>query len=565
VLYQRKPIPAPTNAPQKTNISPVPGRKGTNVQHLTVADSVFFFSAYDPIYGQELWISDGTESGTKLVKNINSHPGGSNPNYLVTIDSTLYFAADDGVSGSELWKSNGSETTTHLVKDLTPSEFESSSPVYLTAMDGLLYFGASSSYQTEVWRSDGTESGTEVVKRIGYDHTSFSGFASTDYTFFFKWTGLSQGTSLWGSRGSESTTHKLPNFPGLIHIDLDNFWGFKGLSYFVLQGSLWSSDGSGRETKSIKFCDGGCLKDVRNLCASGNSLLFTALREKNNLGTELWKIDSKTSAPVLVKDIRPGSSSSSIEQLTPFRSSSLFVANSKGEGPELWITNGTSHGTLKIKNFHFTDINRITAGSKMAYFLTNNLFSTSNLWKTDGTQEGTTFVKSFFIDFPHSKITSMICVDDILFFTLFTQEFGSELWRSDGTPLGTQLVEDLMPGEASSNPNHLTAGHHVLYFTADHPTFGNEVFYVRTEPDIHVNNESLKALMGPNPTAGNVSIHLPIDHLDELTVYVYDCLGRKVHQSQSASNPILLDLGHLASGTYVIRMSNGFTNKFIKY
>ncbi len=44
--------------------------EGSNPSHLTMIDSRVFFTADDGIHGQELWVSDGTEQSTRLVKDI---------------------------------------------------------------------------------------------------------------------------------------------------------------------------------------------------------------------------------------------------------------------------------------------------------------------------------------------------------------------------------------------------------------------------------------------------------------------------------------------------------------
>ena len=62
-----------------------------------------FFVANDGEHGCELWISDGTESGTFMVHDINSGANSSYPEYLAATDTTLFFMADDGIHGSELW------------------------------------------------------------------------------------------------------------------------------------------------------------------------------------------------------------------------------------------------------------------------------------------------------------------------------------------------------------------------------------------------------------------------------------------------------------------------------
>lgn len=71
-----------------------------------------FFSAYDSTNGIELWVTDGTSSGTVMVKDINSGSGGSYLNDLTVVGNTLYFRADDGNNGAELWKTDGTTSGT---------------------------------------------------------------------------------------------------------------------------------------------------------------------------------------------------------------------------------------------------------------------------------------------------------------------------------------------------------------------------------------------------------------------------------------------------------------------
>ncbi|MFP2909647.1 HYR domain-containing protein [Pyxidicoccus sp. 3LFB2] len=53
--------------------------------------------------GQELWWTDGTAEGTRLLADIRPGAGSSQPINLVADGDTLYFTADDGQSGRELW------------------------------------------------------------------------------------------------------------------------------------------------------------------------------------------------------------------------------------------------------------------------------------------------------------------------------------------------------------------------------------------------------------------------------------------------------------------------------
>jgi len=119
--------------------APVPLTDAFNPDNLTAAGGRLFFTASDA-HGSELWVTDGSAAGTRMVRDI--QPGGpsSRPGGLTAAGDRVFFAADDGVSGQELWVSDGTEEGTRLVWDLKPGGF-SSSPSNLTVIGGYLYFG----------------------------------------------------------------------------------------------------------------------------------------------------------------------------------------------------------------------------------------------------------------------------------------------------------------------------------------------------------------------------------------------------------------------------------------
>src|SRR5262249_4710026 len=140
-------------------------------------NGALFFRANDGIHGRELWTSDGTEEGTRLVKDINPSPAGSSPDgvgdyghELVNGNGTLYFSADDGADGFELWKREVAAAVTQLLKDINPGA-ASSNPHYLTyvssnARSRLFFAATEPDHGTELWWSDGTEQGTALYQDI---------------------------------------------------------------------------------------------------------------------------------------------------------------------------------------------------------------------------------------------------------------------------------------------------------------------------------------------------------------------------------------------------------------
>lgn len=127
-------------------------------------DGYLYFTADDGTNGSELWRSDGTKGGTRMVKDINPW-GSSNPRYLTVLDGILYFQANDGVQGIELFRSDGTASGTYMVRDILPAG--SSNPSHLFVVDNFLFFQADDGMTgIELWRSDGSAQGTKLVREI---------------------------------------------------------------------------------------------------------------------------------------------------------------------------------------------------------------------------------------------------------------------------------------------------------------------------------------------------------------------------------------------------------------
>ena len=134
-----------------------------NPQGLTAVGNILYFVADDGTNGFELWKSDGTLSGTVMVKDIDNGSSGSLPAYyasaggLTAVGNTIYFQANNGINGTELWKSDGTATGTVMVKDINSPWGGSSAPSHLTAVGNTLYFEAyDGTNGSELWKSDGT-------------------------------------------------------------------------------------------------------------------------------------------------------------------------------------------------------------------------------------------------------------------------------------------------------------------------------------------------------------------------------------------------------------------------
>jgi ELWxxDGT repeat protein len=209
----------------------------------------------------------------------------------------------------------------------------------------------------------------------------------------------------------------------------------------------------------------------------GDTLFFTALT--NGEGRELWKTDGTTEGTSLVRDIRVGSSDSSISNITPFGDSIVFVANDGVSGSELWISDGTMDGTMLLVDLQVgtgsSSPASLTIIGDQLYFAASVSASGRELWRTDGTAEGTQVVADIVSGSSSSSPESLTNVNGSLFFTAATGS-GRELWKSDGTALGTVFVKDIRPGSSSSSPSSLVAVGETLFFVADDGVMGAELW-----------------------------------------------------------------------------------------
>lgn len=108
---------------------------------LTAVGERLFFAVFTAATGEELWTSDGTAAGTRLVMDAAPGARGSSPQSFAAVDGRLFFAADDGVKGLELWTSDGSAEGTCRLKDVAPGLLPSA-PAEVTPLGDRVFFTA---------------------------------------------------------------------------------------------------------------------------------------------------------------------------------------------------------------------------------------------------------------------------------------------------------------------------------------------------------------------------------------------------------------------------------------
>lgn len=448
----------------------------TNINTISALGKVFYVGT-DASNGSELWVSDGTAIGTKLVKDIEPGAGSSSITSFKHPPASPYvfFVATTSSEGEELWRTDGTEQGTQLVKEFEPGA--SSSEIYFLYVYGdKIFFNASTTIDgTELYISDGTYSGTKMLYESvpgtsgggsnsiiadgsdiyfsDYNYSDYTGklfrtdgnpanntlivtgtsagltfsddlslhFIHNGYVYFSTYTGY--GTEIFATAGSNATTAMLKDiYPG----GMSSY--ATAANQMVLNNKVvvvFSYESSGSST-GYYLTDGtpaGTTKVTQPVSAGGpmgilggNKYIFSGCI--NNYDCEIYSSSGVNGDAILLKDIHPGTSSGNANSSSPSFAARLgekiiFTATNATEGVELYVTDGSPAGTLLLK-----DIYAGSAGSSPSNF---------------------------------------VVAGSKLIFRAKSDVYGEELWVTDGTPAGTVLFKDLFPGTKSSGPKNLTA------------------------------------------------------------------------------------------------------------
>ncbi len=180
---------------------------------LTAAGGRLFFIADGEGQGRELWASDGTLSGTVLVRNIIPGPASGLYRGLMAVGDRVYFSATSNGHGTELWVSEGTEATTRSVVDLVPGPDSSGAQPASPFGDRLLFTTIDEAAGTlTLWVTNGSLAGTRAIRDFAVG-TGSSGFAPIPgHVMFFERLG-DGGSILWKTDGTPAGTESVAAFP----------------------------------------------------------------------------------------------------------------------------------------------------------------------------------------------------------------------------------------------------------------------------------------------------------------------------------------------------------------
>jgi ELWxxDGT repeat protein len=436
---------------------------------------------------ERLEVRHALSGPAELVLDIAPGPVGSDPGNFVAVGDWTYFVANGGY-GRELWKSDEHGLNATLVKDIRPGT-ESSSPRELTRIGDALFFAArlSSDPWTPgvLYRSDGTESGTTPVLSpagtpfgISYEPS----LVEFDGALFAVADDGSHGMEIWRIDPQTLASERIAGLlPGAGPLDLTVVGDRLYFSASDASGGryLWSlADSDAVATLVPGFPTGSSLNYPAGL-TDVDGTLFVA----TGWPSELWKTDGTPEGTVRVQTLP----TTYIERGASFGLAGKFVYWQRNAQslPTLWSIDGATSETtslLTMTRGAVFWVPPIPAGAVLndrLYFVVGDSQGT-RLWSTDGTIAGTTLLKvinsASVVSVSTPAAGALVNVTGVLYFDADDGQSGRELWRTDGTAVGTYRASDIQPGPGGSEPHSLAAVQGALVFAANDGVSGAEMW-----------------------------------------------------------------------------------------
>lgn len=291
----------------------------TSRRNFTRLGNDVLFIADDGVHGVELWKTDGTFQGTKLVKDIYagaSHiTGEGSPFQTPELEHLQIVQAKDGTNRepTRWWITDGTTAGTYSFKDLLPDSGIVEQAFWdLEELNGLWYFGVSiDQFGWELWKSDGTREGTGPVVETRQDyrrtHPQLLGTVG-DNLIYAQDNRRDELAEIWKTDGTVEGTVRLASDP-LDETPRSFFSNFfkpgvnVGDDLFVsrLRGdTTWATDGTPEGTRRVQVSTGEIRLPVI-LGAANDRVFFQASRAA--FTRDIWRMNVNTSQADLVHEI----------------------------------------------------------------------------------------------------------------------------------------------------------------------------------------------------------------------------------------------------------------------
>jgi ELWxxDGT repeat protein len=373
-----------------------------------------------PVHNLNLWVTDGTSSGTTEVAVAGASANGLSPSHFTVLGGKALFAGIDATNHSNLWVTDGTSAGTSelmvagasfvgLLPDPNSADF--------TVFGGRALFVGSDTNDpsaNHLWVTDGTSGGTSELTVAGANQFGLnpSYLAAFGAKVLFQGRDASGNNNLWITDGTSADTSELLVAGGYSRGLLNDNGNVVNPDFTILGSKalfvgvdasgdpdLWVTDGTSAGTSELAVAgasvSGLFWSDSNhainpNFTVLGNKVLFAG-RDANNK-INLWLTDgtaSGTSELVVAGASVNGLLSSGSPDFAVIGGRSLFKGTD-ARGGTLWVTDGTSAGTHELAiGLSSSDITVLGTGTPTSASSTTDFNGDRDsdiLWQNDSGQ-----------------------------------------------------------------------------------------------------------------------------------------------------------------------------------
>jgi len=433
---------------------PPPVLHGSQPTQLTTVGEQIFFSAFTFDHGRELWVTDGTTAGTRLVADGCPGPCSGEPALVGEVAGELVFWSQgsneppESIQPGRFWRTDGSTAGTRPLEGVCEAgcltELSGISE-YLDVgfeFDGSLFFVAplESDELPVLWRTDGSAAGTAPVT-LSPARLGWPGSAPLTIRSEAVWEAVVTTGGLYLARPPDFFSNQAPvllRFPSATADPLPVAVGC----------GPWSDGPTGLRAGvgGVAFI-AGCLDAPGLRVAQQSSSLF--LTDGTAAGTRLLftgegeGLGARRAVPL-----------GWVGQRLYFG-----IDDGAAQAGELWVSYGRPDSTLS----RHTGLPRLRGG----FVHDGDVFIST--WKPDSSDEGLWSLRPDAGEAPRELVAGGVReITPVGTGVLFSaeDEAGWEPWITDGTPAGTHRLVDLNPGPGDSWPRDFAATERV-FLSAD--------------------------------------------------------------------------------------------------
>lgn len=433
------------------------------------------------------------------------------PTQMTDVQGTLYFigrSADqqtNGLPAEGLWSSDGTQGGTRLVKQVATTANTFDMVTQLTGAGSRMFFAvaptgwSTSHVEHELWVSDGSAAGTTMLKSFNKDTVVFPANArdprfcvryltafGADSVFCVEVSytnavgAIESQSQLWKSNGTTIGTRRMATFEDVFAGTHDTFLessDFLGLSPFFTTGDRLYFTSRDRDQAGVSFdslvaFDGTSLTPLLTFRTLDN-VGYSGVRSFTNLGgniyfglgTGLWQTDGTPGGTRRITQ-----SASGLVKLLTTVGDRVYYAQDLAPGSRISSSDGTVAGTrTELELTTNGTVAAIEAIGTTVVCFHKSTTSADQAWAVDTPTGNATLLAQATelipaVGVPRNAVNTRT-LSGRLFFTATDATHGTELWESDGTPAGTRLY-DIWTNAVSSDPDDLIAYQGNLYFSA---------------------------------------------------------------------------------------------------